>query len=152
MSHYLATVKWQRNDADFLANKYSRAHVWQFDGGCEVPASASPHIVPLPLSCAEHVDPEEAFIAALASCHMLFFLSIAAARGFQVDSYVDAAEGVMRKNSTGKIAITAVVLHPVTTFSGATEPTPDELAAMHHEAHESCFIANSVTTQISVAL
>lgn len=152
MSHHIATVKWLRDDADFVANKYSRAHVWQFDGGCEVPASASPSIVPLPWSCAEHVDPEEAFVASLASCHMLFFLSIAAACGFQVDSYVDQAEGRMGKNAAGKIAITAVVLRPVALFSGAQLPDQDTIAAMHHEAHESCFIANSVTTEISISL
>lgn len=152
MSHYLATVKWQRDNADFIANKYSRAHVWQFDGGCEVPASASPHIVPAPWSCPACVDPEEAFIASLASCHMLFFLSIAASRGFQVDNYVDAATGKMSKNANGKMAVTAVTLNPQTTFSGPAVPDADTIAAMHHAAHEACFIANSVTTDITIAL
>lgn len=152
MSQHTATVKWQRHHADFLANKYSRAHVWQFDGGCEVPASASPAIVPLPWSTAENVDPEEAFVAALASCHMLFFLSLAAARGFQVDSYTDTAAGRMAKNAAGKLAITAVTLHPVTQFSGTTQPDQATIAALHHEAHAACFIANSVTTAITIEL
>lgn len=151
-STYLATVKWQRHDAEFLANKYSRAHVWAFDGGCEVPASASPHIVPQPWSEQANVDPEEAFIASLASCHMLFFLSIAAARGFQVDSYTDQAEGQMSKNPQGRIAITDAALHPVTEFSGPKIPDKATIEAMHHEAHDRCFIANSVTTNITIVI
>lgn len=152
MSHspYFATIKWQRHDAEFLANRYSRAHLWQFDGGCEVPASASPHIVPHPWSELGNVDPEEAFVASLASCHMLFFLAIAAARGFQVDSYTDAAEGHMSKNPQGKIAITTAALHPVAEFSGPKIPDQATIEAMHHEAHERCFIANSVTTNITI--
>ena len=152
MSHYLATVKWQRNDADFLAHKYSRAHVWQFDGGCEVPASASPQIVPLPWSVAANVDPEEAFIAALASCHMLFFLDIAAAKGYQVDSYTDAAEGHMGKNQQGNIAVVKATLHPLANFSGAKLPDKTTIESMHHEAHAQCFIANSVTTDITIVI
>lgn len=151
-SPYFATIKWQRHDAEFLANKYSRAHLWQFDGGCEVPASASPHIVPAPWSDLANVDPEEAFVASLASCHMLFFLAIAAARGFQVDSYTDAAEGHMSKNPQGKTAITTAALHPVAEFSGAKIPDKETIEAMHHEAHERCFIANSVTTNITIDL
>lgn len=152
MSHYLATVKWQRNDADFLAHKYSRAHVWQFDGGCEVPASASPQIVPLPWSVAANVDPEEAFIAALASCHMLFFLDIAAAKGYQVDSYTDAAEGHMGKNQQGKIALVKATLHPLANFSAAKLPDKTTIESMHHEAHAQCFLANSVTTDITIVI
>lgn len=151
-SNYLATVKWQRHEGDFLANNYSRAHVWAFDGGCEVPASASPHIVPRPWSEPAHVDPEEAFVASLASCHMLFFLSIAAARGFQVDSYTDKALGHMSKNPQGKTAITTAELHPQAEFSGAKIPDKSTIEAMHHEAHERCFIANSVTTDITIVI
>ncbi len=149
---YMATIKWQRANAEFRTGKYSRAHTWAFDGGCEVPASASPHIVPYPWSEAANVDPEEAFIAALASCHMLFFLSIAAGRGFQIDAYTDTAEGHMSKNAQGRIAITTAVLHPKTVFSGPVVPDAETIAAMHHEAHERCFIANSVTTDISIDL
>ncbi len=149
---YMATIKWQRDNAEFRTGKYLRAHTWAFDGGCEVPASASPHIVPYPWSEAANVDPEEAFIAALASCHMLFFLSIAAGRGFQIDTYTDTAEGHMSKNAQGRIAITTAVLHPKTVFSGPVVPDAATIEAMHHEAHERCFIANSVTTDISIDL
>ena len=150
MSNYKATIKWQRNGEDVLANKYSRAHVWQFDGGAEIPASASPQIVPLPWSVAENVDPEEAFVASLASCHMLFFLSIAAENGFQIESYTDHALGRMSKNKQGKIAITHAQLHPETRFCGDSQPDADRLAHLHHLAHERCFIANSVNTQIDI--
>jgi organic hydroperoxide reductase OsmC/OhrA len=123
MSHYTATITWLRKDAAFLDNKYSREHLWQFDGGIQVPASASPHVVPLPLSTADAVDPEEAFIASLASCHMLWFLSIAAKHGFVVDSYRDEATGVMAKNAEGKLAMTEVTLRPRVTFSGTSDKT-----------------------------
>lgn len=149
MSHYTAVVAWQRDeDAAFTDNRYSRAHVWQFDGGVEVPASASPQVVPLPLSKAAAVDPEEAFVAALASCHLLWFLSLAARRGFVVEHYRDEAHGVLAKNAAGKLAMTEVTLRPEVTFAGARQPTPEEHAALHHEAHEECFIARSVTTTL----
>jgi len=150
MSQYQATVLWQRPpDVAFTDGRYSRAHLWRFDGGAEVPASASPHVVPLPFSVPEAVDPEEAYIAALASCHMLFFLSIAAKRGFAVDRYDDTAEGVMEKNAEGRLAVTRVTLNPRVTYAG---PAPDHAAerAMHHAAHEQCFLANSVRTAIDV--
>jgi len=152
MSIFIATISWKRNDQDFLANKYSRAHRWQFDGGTEIQASASPHIVPLPWSVAENVDPEEAFVASLSSCHMLFFLDFAKQAGFQVDSYEDNAQGKMGKNSRGSNSITRVILKPVTEFSGANLPTRDEIAHIHHQAHQQCFIANSVTTEITLQL
>lgn len=149
MSQYCAKIIWQRADNEnFFDNKYSRAHQWQFDGGLIVPASASPTIVPLPYSVAENVDPEEAFVAALSSCHMLFFLSIAEKKGFMVNSYIDNAIGEMGKNHLNKTAMTKVALHPVVTFEGNRQPTKAELEHIHHQAHELCFIANSVTTEV----
>ena|ERR1700761_6045447 len=145
---YDVQVRWSRGDAVFTDNRYSRAHTWHFDGGIEVPASSSPHVVRLPLSSAEAVDPEEAFVASISSCHMLWFLSIAAAAGYCVDRYVDKAAGVMGKNSAGKTAVTRVTLHPSVTFSGARIPTSAEIVELHHKAHDECFIANSVTTDI----
>jgi organic hydroperoxide reductase OsmC/OhrA len=145
---YDVQVRWSRGDAVFTDNRYSRVHTWHFDGGIEVPASSSPHVVRLPLSSAEAVDPEEAFVASISSCHMLWFLSIAAAAGLRVDRYVDKAEGVMGKNAAGKTAVTRVTLHPSVTFSGAKVPTPAEIVELHHKAHDECFIANSVTTDI----
>lgn len=144
---YTAQVSWERGDARFIDNRYSRAHRWRFDGGIEVPASSSPQSVPLPLSCAEAVDPEEAFIAALASCHMLFFLSIAAKRGFCVDRYEDEAEGLMSREA-GKLAITRVTLRPRAAFCGERLPGRGELDEMHHAAHEECYIANSVKAEV----
>ncbi|WP_395676485.1 OsmC family protein [Inquilinus sp.] len=152
MSHYEATVLWQRPpDLAFTDGRYSRAHLWRFDGGAEVPASASPQVVPLPFSAAENVDPEEAFVAALASCHMLFFLSIAAKRHFVVDRYSDRAEGVMEPNAEGRVAVTRVVLNPRVTYAG-TAPDRATEEAMHHAAHDQCFLANSVRTTIETRL
>lgn len=148
MSNHTATVTWRRDAAEpFTDNRYSRAHTWTFDGGAEVLGSSSPHSVPVPLSDPAGVDPEEAFIAALSSCHMLWFLSLAARKGLVVDSYVDAAEGVLGKDGDGKMAITLVTLRPQTRFAGVA-PTEAELAALHHEAHERCFIANSVKAEV----
>jgi organic hydroperoxide reductase OsmC/OhrA len=148
VSEHRATVSWERGGAAFVDNRYSRVHVWQFDEGVEVPASASPHVVPVPLSATAAVDPEEAFVASLSSCHMLWFLSIAARRGFVVDSYSDEAVGVMAKNGEGKSAMTEVTLHPAVRFSGERGPSPSDIDEMHHEAHERCFIANSVKTEV----
>ncbi|HTL67568.1 MAG TPA: OsmC family protein [Lacunisphaera sp.] len=148
MSHYTSLVRWERGTQPFLDNRYTRAHVWRFDGGVEVPASSSPSVVPLPMSRADAVDPEEAFVASLSSCHMLWFLSIAAKRRFVVDAYEDAAEGVMEKDADGKLAMTRVTLRPLVTFSGAARPDAAQLAALHHAAHEECFIANSVRTEV----
>ena len=143
-----ATVSWQRNEAVFIDNRYSRAHAWRFDGGCTVPASSSPHVVPAPLSDASAVDPEEAFVASLSSCHMLWFLSIAARRGFTVDSYRDEARGVMEKWADGKLAMTVVTLRPCVIFSGDLVPSGADIRALHYEAHEECFIARSVRTDV----
>ena len=117
MSEYRATIEWQRGDQAFLDNRYSRGHSWLFDGGARIAASSSPQVVPVPLSIEENVDPEEAFIASLSSCHMLFFLYFAAKGGFVLDSYVDDATGIVGKNAEGKLAVTKVTLNPVTRFS-----------------------------------
>jgi organic hydroperoxide reductase OsmC/OhrA len=145
---HTATVVWQRGEQKFTDSAYSRAHQWQFDGGATVAASASPHVVPLPMSVAENVDPEEAYVAALASCHMLFFLSIAAKRGYLVDTYTDAATGYVEKNEQGREAVTKVVLEPKVSFSGDKVPTLEQLENMHHKSHDLCFIANSVRTEV----
>ena len=149
MSEYTAELLWQREPSeDFLGSRYSRRHVLRFDGGVEVPGSSSPHSVPLPWSDAQAVDPEEAFVAALASCHMLWFLSLAAKRKFIVDRYADAAVGIMEKNAEGRIAITRVRLRPAVIFSGAPRPDRAAIEALHHEAHEACYIANSVKSTV----
>ena len=143
-----ATVAWERNGAVFTDRRYSRAHRWEFDGGVEVPASASPHSVPLPFSLAEAVDPEEAFVASVASCHMLWFLAIAAQRGHVVDSYRDAATATMGPDAEGRVAILDVYLRPEVRFAGGPEVGADRLAELHHAAHAECFIANSVRSAI----
>ena len=149
MGKYSATISRKRNGAPFTDNKYSRGHVWTFDGGVEVAASSSPHIVPTPMSVAAAVDPEEAFIAALSSCHMLWFLSIAARRGFVVEDYRDEAVGVMEANADGRLAITRVNLRPTVDFVGDKIPSPAEINKLHHDSHEQCFIANSVRTEVT---
>ena len=153
MSRYSAIVTWRRGDDEtFLDSAYSRGHEWHFDGGTVVPASSSPHVVPLPLSVEENVDPEEAFVASLSSCHMLFFLYVAAKKSFVVDEYVDNAVGNMEKGADGKVMMTKVTLRPETRFSGEKQPTAEQLEDMHHQAHEQCFIANSVKTEVVVEL
>jgi organic hydroperoxide reductase OsmC/OhrA len=150
VSSYTATIRWSRSsDGDFTKGQYSRAHQWVFDGGLTVPASPSPHIVPAPWNDPAGVDPEEAFVASLSSCHMLFFLDFARRAGFVIDSYVDEAEGELAKGADGKMAMTRVTLRPRITWGG---DAPDEaaLADLHHKAHEACFIANSVTTEVTV--
>ena len=142
MARHTATIRWQRGQQSFRDNRYSRAHTWTFDGGVVVPGSSSPHVVPVPGSDPHAVDPEEAFVASLSSCHMLWFLSIAAGRGFQVDEYVDEAVGTMARNADGKLAMTRVVLRPRVVFSGEPRPGRADIDAMHHEAHAECFIAN----------
>ncbi len=148
MSTYTAKLSWQRDGQDFLGNRYSRRHLLQFDGGAELPASSSPQIVAEPMSDASAVDPEELFVASLSSCHMLWFLSIAARRRFCVESYVDAAEGQLAKGAGHKLLMTQVTLRPRAEFSGSNLPTREQVDAMHHEAHEQCFIANSVKTEV----
>ncbi len=149
MSTYSAVVKWARQQAPFVAQKYSRAHTWHFDEGVVVPASASPYVVPAPNSAAAAVDPEEALVAALASCHMLFALSFLSKHGVVVESYEDAAEGVMSKRADGKVAMTRITLRPVITVS-AGAPSAELFARIHHDAHEECYIANSVNFPVTI--
>jgi organic hydroperoxide reductase OsmC/OhrA len=145
-----ARLEWQRNGQPFLDQKYSRGHEWRFDGGLSVPASSSPLSVPLPMSVADNIDPEEALVAAAASCHMLFFLSIAAQRGFVVERYDDAARGLLGANAGGRMAMVRIELRPDIAFAGERQPGAQEIAAIHHLAHERCYIANSLTTEIVV--
>ena len=149
MSEHFARINWTRdNNESYIDNKYSRGHEWIFDGGMTIQASSSPHVVPLPYSVEENIDPEEVFVASISSCHMLFFLSIAAKRRYVIDSYVDNAVGIMGKDSNGKISMTTVTLKPDVQFSGTKKPTMQQLEKMHHQSHEQCFIANSVKTEI----
>lgn len=150
MSTYVATVAWTRGDQPFTDGKYSRAHAWKFDGGIEVRGSSAPGVVKPPLSDPAAVDPEEAFVASLASCHMLFFLDFSRRDGFVVDAYEDDAEGVLAKDSEGKMAMTVVTLRPRVTFSGEKRPTAAQLEELHHNSHEACFIASSVKTEVRV--
>jgi organic hydroperoxide reductase OsmC/OhrA len=146
---HTAIVRWKNNGGDVPGRRYSRAHSWQFDGGVAVPASSSPHVVPLPWSDEHAVDPEEALVAAASSCHMMSFLWAAAKAGFAVDSYDDTAEGTLAKNARGRYAVTRIVLRPRIVFSGK-QPTAADLDTLHHEAHEECYIANSLKTEIVV--
>jgi len=147
---YEARVAWQRGGAKFTDNRYSRGHEWSFDGGVRVPASSSPNTVRVPYSVAAAVDPEEALVAAAASCHMLWFLSLAAQRGLVVESYVDEAVGVMEENAAGKLAFSRIHLRPRIAFAGERLPTPQDLEALHHQAHAECFIANSLKSEVIV--
>ena len=152
MTHeYRASVTWKRaDDAKFTDQRYSRAHEWSFDGGITVPASSSPLSVRLPYSVPEAVDPEEALVAALASCHMLTFLYVAAKQGFVIDAYADDAVGEMTKNERGKLWVSKVTLSPKITFTGDKRPSPEQLDELHHLAHEECYIANSVKSEVVV--
>lgn len=150
MHTYTATVSWSRGEQAFTDGKYSRAHRWKFDGGVDVPASSSPLVVRPPLSDEAAVDPEEAFVAALASCHMLFFIDFARRAGLRIDRYEDQAEGVMSQDERGRTAITVVTLRPAIAFSGERIPAPAEIDALHHKAHEACFIANSVRSEVRI--
>jgi len=151
MSVYTATLSWFRDDAAFSDGKYSRAHEISFDGGVTMPASASPHIVRAPLSREDAVDPEEMFVASLASCHMLFFLDFARRAGFVIDAYNDQAEGVMGADERGRMSITQVRLNPVVIWSGDKQPAPEEIRELHHKSHEACFIANSFRGDVAIA-
>ncbi|WP_433015316.1 OsmC family protein [Kribbella sp. CA-294648] len=146
MSEHVVDVSWSRGGREFTYQTYSRDHEWRFDGGVTVPGSAAPAYLG---SDTGAVDPEEAFVAALSSCHMLTFLAIAAKKRLVVDSYVDHAVGEMAKNEAGRPAITKVTLNPVITFAGET-PDAAALERIHHLSHEQCFIANSVTTEVVV--
>lgn len=149
MFKYRAKIIWKRaEDERFVDNKYSRGHQWEFDGGVTVPASASPDIVPLPYSVESNVDPEEAFVASISSCHMLVFLDIASQQQYVVDKYIDNPIGIMKKDAIGKLSITRVTLRAQVTFSGEKQPSVDEIEKLHHQSHELCFIANSVKTEV----
>ena len=152
MAHeYRATVTWKREGvATFTDQRYSRGHTWAFDGGITLPASSSPHSVRLPYSVAEAVDPEEALVAAVSSCHLLTFLYLAAKQGYVIDAYADEAVGVMTRNERGKMWVSKVTLAPAITFAGEKRPTPEQFDELHHLAHEECFIANSVKSEIVV--
>jgi organic hydroperoxide reductase OsmC/OhrA len=150
VAEHRATVVWRRGEGDFAKGHYSREHLWRFDGGAEVAASATPSIVPAPWSSATAVDPEEAFVASLSSCHMLTFIDIARHKGFVVDSYEDDAVGILARNAEGRRWISAVTLTPRIAFAGR-QPSSDDLAELHHRAHEACFIANSVRTAVTIA-
>jgi organic hydroperoxide reductase OsmC/OhrA len=149
MQQFEATIAWQRGEQPFADQRYSRAHEWAFDGGLRVPASSSPLSVPLPMSDAAAVDPEEALVAAVSSCHMLFFLSLAAQRGFIVDQYLDRAVGTLARDTDGRKSMTAIVLRPAIAFAGAA-PDAGALDALHHAAHAQCYIANSIKASITV--
>lgn len=149
MHKHEATTLWERKDQPFVDNKYSRAHLWEFDG-VKVPASSSPAVLPVPLSSTDAIDPEEALVAATSSCHMLFFLSIVAKRGFVVDTYNDQAYGVMGKNDEGKTFMSKITLRPRITYSGTQQPSVEKIAEFHHLAHEQCFVSNSLKSEVVV--
>lgn len=146
MSEHKVTLSWNRAAAPFEYQKYPRDHTWKFDGGHEMEASAAPAYLGNP----KNVDPEEAFVAALSSCHMLTFLAVACKKKFVLDEYQDEAVGFMEKNAEGKLAITRVILKPKLKFSGEQQPSDQDLDEMHHFAHDQCFIANSVKTEVTV--
>ena len=151
MSEHRAIVSWKRTSPDFLKGKYSREHTWTFDGGATIPASPSPSVVPVPYSNPAHVDPEEAYVAAISSCHMLTYLYLASQKGFQVDGYHDEAVGVMAKNERGVLWVSLVTLHPQIAYSGDKLPTPSDEEELHHKSDEQCFIANSIKTEVIIA-
>jgi organic hydroperoxide reductase OsmC/OhrA len=150
MSKHTAIISWKRTGADFLKGDYSREHTWTFDGGLVVPASPSPSFVREPFSNPAHVDPEEAYVASISSCHMLTYLFLASRKGFQVDSYQDEAVGTMANNDRGVPWVSVVKLRPKIAYSGEKRPAPSEIEALHHLAHEQCFIANSIKTEVIV--
>jgi organic hydroperoxide reductase OsmC/OhrA len=150
MSEHKATIRWTSNEPGFLEGKYSRAHTWAFDGGLTVPASSSPAVVRVPFSEPANIDPEEAYVASISSCHMLTFLHVARVAGFQIDAYEDDAVGHTAPNERRVPWVAKVALHPRITYGGDRRPTPDEEADLHHKAHDGCFIAQSVKTEITV--
>lgn len=149
MSEHRATVRWEHAGGDFAKRQYSRAHSWSFDGGVTVAAAASPHFVPAQFTDPSAVDPEEAYVASLASCHLLSFLPLAALAGFEVLRYEDEAVGRMTKNERGKYWVSEVDLHPRVTWAGKAPDAARE-AELHHQAHDDCYIANSVRTEVRV--
>ena len=151
MADIKATISWKRTSPDFLKGKYSREHTWTFDGGVTVAASSSPAVVPVPYSNPEHVDPEEAFVASVSSCHMLTYIYLASKQGYQVDSYHDEAVGAMTKNEQGVPWVSSIILNPKIACSGDKVPAPEDEERLHHLAHEQCFISNSIKTKVTVA-
>jgi organic hydroperoxide reductase OsmC/OhrA len=148
---YTASIFWKKKETEsFTDNKYSRGHTWVFDGGVELPASASPQVVPLPMSDESAVDPEEAFVAAISSCHMLFFLSIAASSNYTIETYDDQAEGIMSKNEHGQMVMGDIILKPKIVFSGTTIPSAEQIAELHNSAHHKCYLANSIKSTIKI--
>jgi organic hydroperoxide reductase OsmC/OhrA len=150
MSEHKAVVSWKNTGADFIKGKYSREHTWSFDGGVVMHASSSPSAVPLPYSNPAYVDPEEAYVASISSCHMLTYLFLASKQGFVVDSYVDEAVGTMTKNESGRMWVNKVTLAPAIAYGGDKRPTTEQASQLHHAAHEQCFIANSIKTDVAV--
>ena len=150
MSHYQASVNWVNSGPNFLNGQYSREHKWIFEGGSVIKATAAPDIVPEPWSNPANVDPEAAFVASLSSCHMLFFLSFAARQGILVESYEDHAIGFLETNEQGKKSMTRVILRPSVACSNHSTPSQESLRNLHRAAHEHCFIANSVTTDVTI--
>ena len=150
MSEHSAIIEWRRTTSDFQYATYNRSHVWRFESGVEVPACAAPANIPPTAPRSKGVDPEEGFVAAISSCHMLWFLHLACTQKFTVDGYTDNAVGVLEKDRNGKVSVTRVSLRPEVTFGGENRPTAEQLAELHHEAHEECFIANSVKTEIVI--
>lgn len=148
MGKHTAELRWMRGDQAFLDNRYSRLHSVRFDGGVEIPMSSSPDVVAAPMSDPSAVDPEEAFVASLASCHMLWFLSLAARDGWRVDSYRDAAAGTMGRDERSRIVMREVVLRPRVDFSGERTPDRETIEQLHHQAHEACFLAHSVRCEV----
>jgi organic hydroperoxide reductase OsmC/OhrA len=146
---HVAEVVWTRGEAAFLDHGYSRAHVWRFDGGAEVPASSAPTSVAPPLSDPAAVDPEEALAAAVASCHMLFFLALAAKAGFVIDRYEDRAGALLERDDRGRMSVTRITLKPQIVWGGPT-PDPATLAELHEQAHRLCYIANSIRGEVVV--
>lgn len=148
---YTASIFWKKKETEtFTDNKYCRGHTWVFDGGVELPASASPQVVPLPMSIESVVDPEEAFVAAISSCHMLFFLSIAASSNYIIETYDDQAEGIMSKNEHGQMVMGDIILKPKIVFSGTTIPTAEQIEELHNSAHHKCYLANSIKSTIKI--
>lgn len=150
MSEHRATITWNRTGTGFLQTQFSRNHTWEFDGGLRVPATAAPSVVPPPWTNPSALDPEEAFVASLSSCHLLTFLFFAAKAGHQVDSYRDEASGVLAKNERGIPWIARVTLRPRVTYTDGTAPTPEQEHALHEKAHHYCYIANSVKTEVTI--
>lgn len=152
MAEHKAAISWKGTSPDFLRGKYSREHTWTFDGGITIPASSSPSVVPVPYSNPAAIDPEEAFVASVSSCHMLSFLYLACKQGFEIESYSDEAVGLMAKNEKNVPWVSTVELNPKIVFSGPRTPSAQELEQLHHLAHEQCFIANSIKTDVKVNL